>query len=154
MDNSHNRLKEYLESKGVEFKHLIFDKSCHSVKEAAIASNEDEDNFVKNVCMSDNSGNLIVAIVLGNRRSSTKRVVKALGVDNIKVATPEFIEQKSGYKIGGVPSFGFDAIFLVDNEVVQKEYILTGGGSEFALVKINTKDLIELNKAKVCRVRK
>ena len=154
MDNSHNGLKEYLKSSGVEFEHLVFDKSCHSVKEASMASNEKEENFVKNVCMSDESGNLIVAIVLGNRRASTKRVAKALGVDKIKVATPEFIEQKSGYKIGGVPSFGFDAVFIVDNEVVQKEYILTGGGSEFALVKIDTKDLITLNNAKVCRVRK
>ena len=154
MDISHNRLKEYLANKGVKFEHLVFDKSCHSVKEASIASGEKEENFVKNVCMSDDSGNLIVAIVLGNRRASTKRVAKALGVDSVKVATPEFIEQKSGYKIGGVPSFGFDAIFLVDNEVMQKEYILTGGGSEFALVKINTKDLIALNSAKVCRVRK
>ena len=154
MYNSYEKLKEYLESRGVKFEHLVFDKSCHSVKEASIASGEKEESFVKNVCMSDDSGNLIVAIVLGNRRASTKRVAKALGVDSVKVATPEFIEQKSGYKIGGVPSFGFDAIFLVDNEVIQKEYILTGGGSEFALVKIDTKDLIALNNAKVCRVRK
>ena len=154
MDNPYNRLKAYLKSRGVEFEHLIFDKSCHSVKEASIASGEKEENFVKNVCMSDESGNLIVAIVLGDRRASTKRVAKVLGIDSVKVATPEFIEQKSGYKIGGVPSFGFDAIFLLDNEVVQKEYILTGGGSEFALVKIDTKNLITLNSAKVCRVRK
>lgn len=46
---------------------------------------------MKNICMINSNGQLIVAIVKGEDRVSTKRVAKALKIEILKVATPEEI---------------------------------------------------------------
>ena len=150
----HIKIKQFLDKRTVNFQHVIYDKSCHSIEEAVLASGESKENFVKNVCMIDNNENLIVAIVLGQHRASTSRVSKALGIDRPRLASLEEVFLKIGYPAGGVPSFGYNAIFLIDDKVMEKDYIITGGGSEYALIKIKTKDLIAVNNGKVARIRK
>ncbi len=154
IDFYHSKIKRFLDEKLVEYKHEVFDMLCHTVNEAAIAINESKDNFVKNICMIDKSGNLIVTIVSGDDRSSTKRVAKALGIDRPRLANSKEILEKTGFIAGGVPSFSYDAIYLLDEKILTKEYIITGGGSEYSLIKIRVKDMLKLNSAKICRVRK
>jgi len=154
IDFYHNKVNQWLESYDIKFKHMIFDKSCHSVEEAVISSGEPIEFIVKSICMIDDNNNLIVAIVSGNDRASTSRVVKALNIDKPRVAHLNEVLEKTGFPAGGVPSFSYNAIFVVDSKVSEKEYVLTGGGSEFSLIKIRVLDLIELNNANIARIRK
>ena len=66
----------------------------------------------------------------------------------------EEILKKTGYPCGGTPSFGYNAEFLIDPKVMEKEIVYTGGGSENSLVKILTKELQKSNNGKIVRVRK
>ena len=91
MDRYAQELKNYIISGSIEADHLVFQQSCHSVEEAAQAAQVKPEDFVKNICLIDADGNLIVAIVKGEDRVSTKRVGKALGIAPPKVATPEQI---------------------------------------------------------------
>jgi len=150
----HQKLKAFMENNNVSGKHLVFIETCHSVEQAAKASGQKIDNFVKNICMIDVLGRLIVAIVKGKDRASTSRVATALGIERPRLATPEEILERTGFPCGGTPSFGFEAIFLVDHNIIDMDNIVTGGGSEYSLVVISTKELLELNQAKICRIRK
>lgn len=148
------KLSEYIKKSNVICEHLIFNKSCHSVKEASETAGADIDDFVKNICLVDTGGKLIVAIVKGQDRVSTKKLAKVLNIERPKTANPETIIEKTGYPIGGVPSFGYEAIFLIDERVMEKEAVYSGGGSPNALVKIGSKKLLEANKGIVARIRK
>ena len=150
----YTKLKNFMDSMSVEYQHIVYETSCHSVDDAVLASGEDKDTIVKSVCMIDNNGDLIVAIVSGNSRASTSRVSKALGIDRPRLATAEEVLVKTGYPAGGVPSFSYPAVYLVDENVMEKEFVITGGGSEFALIKIKSQDLLTINNGKVARVRK
>lgn len=154
MKTYEDKLSAYLASQIPSAEHLVFEQSCHSVAEAAEAANASPDELVKNVCMVDSDNNLIVAIVRGADRVSTSRVGKALGVERPRMATLEEVLEKTTYPCGGVPSFGYSAVFLVDPRVTELESVLSGGGSERALVRVNTKDLLQANNAQVVRVRK
>ncbi|MEW9502460.1 YbaK/EbsC family protein [Jeotgalibacillus marinus] len=70
------------------------------------------------------------------------------------LANEEQVLNGTGYPAGGVPSFGFDAVFLIDPKVIELEYVYTGGGSPNSLVKVNVKELLEINNGIVVRVRK
>jgi len=153
-DHYHRKLMDWLDTKSVEYEHRIFENSCHSVREAAEASGEPMEAFVKNVCMVDAASGLIVAIVSGGDRASTSRVAKALGIDRPRLATAQEIVEKTGYVPGGVPSFSYPARFLIDPKVAEREYVLTGGGTEYALVKIRVEDIVALSGAEIVRVRK
>ena len=148
------KIKEYLNETKINAQHLILDESCHSVEEAAKAVNAYKEEFVKNICMMDQNGNLIVAIVKGEDRASTSRVSKALNIARPRLATENEVLEGTGYPAGGVPSFGYRAEFLIDPRVTELTYVFTGGGSPNSLVKITVEDLLKVNKGLVVRIRK
>jgi prolyl-tRNA editing enzyme YbaK/EbsC (Cys-tRNA(Pro) deacylase) len=154
MNEFEETLKAFIEDNGINCEHLHFEQSCHSVEEATRAAKAKREDFIKNICLIDSQGNLIVAIVKGENRASTSRVAKALNVERPRIATPEEILEKTGYPCGGVPSFGYQAIFLLDPRVLEKELVYTSGGSENSLVKISPKELQKANKGQLVRVRK
>ncbi len=148
------KLRAFIADNSIEGEQLIFQRSCHSVEDAAKAANAKVEDLVKNICMIDSEGNLIVAIVKGEDRASTSRVGKALGIERPRLATPEEILQKTGYPCGGTPSFGYRATFLIDPKVLDNPMVLTGGGSESSLVRIAPTALQRANNGEVVRVRK
>lgn len=154
MKEFEDKLKQYLLKNSINAEQYIFKDTCHSVEEAASAANASPKEFVKNICMIDNDGNLIVAIVKGEDRASTSRVAKALNIEIPRIATPEEILDKTEYICGGVPSFGYEAIFLIDPKVMEIEFVYTGGGSPYSLTKISTRVLQQINKGQIVRVRK
>ncbi|RAP23909.1 hypothetical protein C2W64_02985 [Brevibacillus laterosporus] len=148
------KIKEYLHSTNADAEHFILNQSCHTVQDAAKAVNVSINDVVKNICMIDQNGNVIVAIVRGEDRASTSRVSKALHIERPRLADEKEVLEGTGYPAGGVPSFGFDATFLIDPRVMELNYVFTGGGSPHSLVKMKVEDLLKLNRGKNVRVRK
>ena len=153
MDYS-SKLKEYINSNGLKAQLLEFNESSHTVEDAAKAVNCTPEEIVKNICMVGETDKLIVAIAKGEDRVSRSRVGKALDIKRPRLADADEILQKTGYPIGGVPSFGFDAIFLIDPKVTELDYVYSGGGTPNSLVKINVNELLEINDGTVVRIRK
>ncbi|MEL7316575.1 MAG: hypothetical protein AAFN08_16790, partial [Cyanobacteria bacterium J06559_3] len=65
MNPYEQKLQQFLSENGVQAEHLSFDCSCHSVEEAAAAAEASIDDLVKNICMVNSEGKIIVAIVKG-----------------------------------------------------------------------------------------
>ena len=61
---------------------------------------------------------------------------------------------KTGYPIGGTPPFGYEATFLIDTKVMEKDIVYVGGGAPNALVKISPKEIQRVNNGVVTGVRK
>ncbi len=154
MKQYEEKLKQYIVDHGLAAEQLIFAQSCHTVKEAADAVGASPEDLVKNICMIDDHDQIIVAIVKGEDRASTSRVGKALQIAKPRIAGEDEVLQKTGFPAGGVPSFGFEATFLLDPKVLEKEIIYTGGGSDHSLVRIASGELQKANRALVVRVRR
>ncbi len=154
MNAYEDKLKQFIAAGSIEAEHLSFEQSCHSVAEAAAVVGTRPENFVKNICMTDTQGQVIVAIVKGEDRASTSRVAKVLQTERVRTMTPDEMLTKTGYPCGGTPSFGFAATFLIDPRVMQKDEVYTGGGSETALVRVSPQALLRANGGRVVRVRR
>lgn len=153
MDTHEQRLQAYIQEQHIQAEHLSFDQPCHSVAEAARAVNASPQELVKNICLVDGDDQLITAIVKGEDRVSVSRIAKALQKDGLRMATPEEILERTGYPCGGTPSFGYQATFLIDPKVMEREVVFTGGGSETSLVKISTEELVRANQGTILRIR-
>lgn len=153
MHSYEEKLKKFILTNNILAEHLTFKQSCHSVEEAAETANVSPQDFVKNICMIDEQGNLIVAIVKGEDRASGSRIAKALNMNRPRMATPEEILERTGYPCGGTPSFSYKAIFLIDPRVMEMETVYTGGGSENSLVKIPSIELQKANQGQIVRIR-
>ena len=154
MDTSEERLQAYIQEEQIQAEHLSLDQPCHSVAEAARAVNASPQELVKNICLLDSDGQLITAIVKGEDPVSVSRITKALQREGLRLATPEEILEKTGYPCGGTPSFGYQAMFLIDPKVMEREIVFTGGGSETSLIKITTEELVRANQGRILRIRK
>ena len=154
MNAYEHKLKQFIAGGDIEAEHLSFEQSCHSVAEAAAVVGTSPENFVKNICMTDAQGQVIVAIVKGEDRASTSRVAKVLQTEQVRTMTPDEMLTKTGYPCGGTPSFGFAATFLIDPRVMQKDEVYTGGGSETALVRVSPQALLQANGGRVVRIRR
>ena len=128
--------------------------STHSVEEAAMATNASPEDFVKNICLMSESLGLIVAIVKGENRVSTKKVAKILEIARPETASIDEILQFTGYPIGGVPSFGYEAVILIDEKVMEKDFVYTGGGTANSLVKISTLELLRASGGRIVNISK
>ena len=154
MNAYEDKLKQFNAAGGIEAEHFSFEQSCHSVAEAAAVVGTSPENLVKNICMTDAQGRVIVAIVKGEDRASTSRVAKALQTEQVRTMRPDEMLARTGYPCGGTPSFGFAATFLVDPRVMQKDAVYTGGGSETSLVRVSPDALLQANRGRVARIRK
>ena len=154
MNSYEKRLRTYIEEQHIQAEHLSLNQPCHTVAEAARAVNATPEDLVKNICLVDTSGHLITAIVKGEDRVSTSRIAKTLAKDTLRLAAPEEILEKTGYPCGGTPSFGYQATFLIDPRVMEREIVFTGGGSETSLVKIRTEELVRANQGTIVPIRK
>jgi prolyl-tRNA editing enzyme YbaK/EbsC (Cys-tRNA(Pro) deacylase) len=154
MQHYEKKIKEYMNEKNIQAEHLSFMTSCHSVEDAASTVDASPEDFVKNICLMDAEKNLIVAIVKGEDRVSTKKIGKILDIERPIIATPQEILKKTGYICGGVPSFGYTATFLIDIRVMDKEMIFSGGGSENSLIRLSPIELQKANQGRIVRIRK
>jgi len=154
MDIYEKRLCAYMQEQRIQAEHLSLNQPCHSVAEAALAVHATPEDLVKNICFVDTSGHLITAIVKGEDRVSISHMAKILDRGALRLATPEEILEKTGYPCGGTPSFGYQATFLIDPRVMEREVVFTGGGSETSLVKIRTEELVRANQGSIVRIRK
>jgi prolyl-tRNA editing enzyme YbaK/EbsC (Cys-tRNA(Pro) deacylase) len=153
MSEYENKLRKYINENNIQAEILKFKKTTHSVADAAAAVGAEPEDFVKSICMIGPEEELIVAIVKGEHRASTSRVAKALGIERPRIAKPEEMIEKSGYPAGGTPAFGYEAIFLMDSKVLEKDAVYSGGGSEQSLVLMSPKEILRANGAMIARVR-
>ncbi len=147
-----DKLRKYMGGNGIDGEFLVFDASCHSVEDAAQALGTSPDSIVKNICLVGQD-KFIVAILKGTDRVDRTQVAQILGLKKVKTAAPQEILARSGYPCGGVPSFGFNACFLIDPLVMEMDFVYTGGGSTTSLIKILPGEILRANRGTVVRIR-
>ena len=70
------------------------------------------------------------------------------------MATPDEMLERTGYPCGGTPPFGFEATFLIDPRVLEREIVYAGGGSESALIRLSPREMQRVNGGTLVRVRR
>ncbi|HPR41508.1 MAG TPA: YbaK/EbsC family protein [Candidatus Methanofastidiosa archaeon] len=148
-----SKISDYIRENGVDCELREFPDSCHSVQEACKAADATPEEFVKSVCFISD-GQLLVGIVGGNDRASTKRMARLLERDEVRLATQNEVMAMTGFPAGGVPPFGYDAVFLIDENVMERRAVWAGGGSDRALIKIRPQEIKRITDANVVRIRK
>lgn len=91
---------------------------------------------------------LVVAQRRGDSAIDSKKLRKLLGVERLSLASKEDLDVL-GLTPGLVPPLGYDLQFYMDRKVLENEEVYTGSGDALFALRINPKDLVQLNKAVV-----
>lgn len=137
------RIKNWLDKRQVNAEFLGFDQSVHSVAEAVAVSGYPENRFTKSIVMVDADNQPIIAVVCAEHRASTDRVRKAMGLaDRPAIASPDQTEALLNQQTGGNTPLNADqALILIDPKVLEKDWVIVGGGDNRHLVKIKLETL-------------
>lgn len=150
------KIKDWLHKNNVEAELLKFEKSVHSVEEAVAVSGYPIEKITKSIVMITAADNVVIALVPAEFRASTERVRKFLKLEQRpRIANMEDIERLTGQKAGGNSPFNLPkAIILMDPKLLEKDWVLTGGGDDRHLVKISLEELKRVVPFREARVRK
>ena len=127
---------------GLWHRFIEFDESVKTVEQAA--KKVQAEKIAKTIVMVDANGEPLVAIVQALSKISYRKLKGLLSVRDVRLANAQEVLEYSGYPVGGVPPFNKIKRILLDQQVLQKETAIVGGGDVNKLVEIRTKDIVTI----------
>lgn len=96
----------------------------------------------KNLVLRGKSGNYYVMVSEEGVRFN-RSFMKELVGEKLTLATPEELNEKTGYVVGCAASFGYDedVTIVVDENIFRNEFFICSGGNPTSSIVIRTEDL-------------
>lgn len=96
----------------------------------------------------------ILVIASGPNRVNEKRI-EALISEPLAKADANFVRQKTGFVIGGVPPIGHleKMVVFIDEDLLQYEEIWAAAGSPNAVFKLTPSDLIKMTEGHIVPIK-
>ena len=145
------KCKDYIQQNGIAAEQVFFTGTVRTAKEAADMLGIPLDQIVKTVVLYVH-GKFIACILRGSDKVDFAKVRKMMDSGDVRIATRDEVLSATGYPVGGVPPFGYDLPFYIDNGVMTLPVCYAGGGSDQALVKMTPNELIKATKAVVVSI--
>ena len=83
------------------------------------------------------------SLVLSGSRGKIdfEKIADILSCSKVKLATPKEVQKITGYEVGAVPLVGLDLPYIVDNRLLNYDFIYGGTGHPTITLKIEPKAL-------------
>ena len=140
---SARRVQEALAARGFGFDVREFPESTRTSEEAAAAIGCAVAQIAKSlVFRAAQSGRPVLIIASGSNRVDEKKAAALLG-EKIKRADPDFVRDKTGFAIGGVPPVGHrePPAVLIDEDLLGHDEIWAAAGTPNAVFRLKPADL-------------
>jgi prolyl-tRNA editing enzyme YbaK/EbsC (Cys-tRNA(Pro) deacylase) len=140
---------------GPDFQVLEFEASTRTSQEAAAAIGCTVGEIAKALIFKSAEGRAVLVIASGVNRVDEKKVQTLLG-QRISRADADFVRDRTGFAIGGVPPVGHASrpVVLIDRDLERFPYVWAAGGTPNAVFRIAPADLIRLTQGRVVDVAK
>jgi len=129
---------------------LELNSPVRTVEQACKATGVSPSLIIKSMLLISEKEGAILVIVDGESRVDLEKLGKRFGKS--RLATPREVKEITGYEVGEVPPIGLPIKTIVDRKVVEKSYIIGGGGAINRLIKIDPRKILEVQRAEVMDV--
>lgn len=146
-------LAGYLKDAGVWHRFLDKPETIHTA-DASRATGIELSRITKNLVCETLDGRYALLVVPGDRRVSLRKAAQVLNARNVKLLGFNEAEAISGYPPGGTPSLHHKTTMsvVVEENLLNHETILCGGGSRDKILELKTEDLLRLTQATVADI--
>jgi prolyl-tRNA editing enzyme YbaK/EbsC (Cys-tRNA(Pro) deacylase) len=143
---SAQRVQDFLTSYGSEYLVKELPGSTRTARDAAKAIGCEVAQIAKSLIFRDeDSGNPVLIIASGTNRVSLTKVQQATGL-KIGKADAEFVRERIGYAIGGVPPVAYnnDVVTILDPDLKKYQTIWAAAGTPNAVFELKPDELDRL----------
>jgi prolyl-tRNA editing enzyme YbaK/EbsC (Cys-tRNA(Pro) deacylase) len=154
LSKSAQKVQAALASHGLDGQVLELPASTKTSEEAADAVGCDVGQIAKAlVFMGKKTGKPFLVIASGANRVNEKRL-KDLVSEPVRMAKPEFVREKTGFAIGGVPPISHTQPIqtFIDRDLFEQEEIWAAAGTPHALFKLTPMELKRITRGEVTAV--
>jgi len=141
-------IKEIAKALGAEI--LCIGRPVKTVEQATREAGVERRQVIKSLVIISESGPLLV-IVDGESRVSMAKLEAKFG--GCRFASPREVRELTGYEVGGVPPIGVPLRTIMDQRVLENEYVIGGGGAIDRLLRIRPERILEYQQAEMMDVR-
>jgi Cys-tRNA(Pro)/Cys-tRNA(Cys) deacylase len=151
-----NNVTRFLESKKFAFTAFELPAEKLGARETARRLNVPLSQVFKTiVILREKSGKPILAVIPGDCQANLKAIAVAINEKKVRLPTQREAEQITGLQAGGISPLalinkGFQV--LVDKRAEQYEFIHISGGQRGLNIRLPTKSLIELTRARLVEI--
>jgi len=152
---STRRVQAALEARGFDFKVHQFPESTRTSAEAAAAVGCGLGQIAKSlVFRAAESNRSVLVIASGPNRVDTRKIAALLG-EKIARADADFVRERTGFAIGGVPPVGHaqPPVVYIDSDLLAYPEIWSAAGTPNAVFPLAPADLVALTGGRVADIK-
>ena len=150
LKQSAQRVQDFLATHGSNYLVKELPGSTRTARDAAEAIGCEVAQIAKSLIFRDeDSGTPVLIIASGTNRVSLPRVEEATGI-KIGKADAEFVKERVGYAIGGVPpvAHNSDVVTILDPDLKKYQTIWAAAGTPNAVFELKPHELDRLTKGR------
>ena len=150
-----NRVREVLEKMGLSSRIIEFSCSTRSSKEAAQAIGCEVGQIVKSLVFEGvYTHRPFFFLASGENRVNEKQIESLVG-EPICKGDAQFVREKTGFAIGGVPPLGHKEKIetFIDQDLEKYEEIWAAAGDPYSVFKLSFSELVQLTGGRVVSVK-
>lgn len=154
LSSSAQRVQQALEAHGVDCQVMELPDTTRTAKEAADAIGCRVDQIVKSLIFkARQSKRPVLVIASGGNRVNEKRIGQLLG-EKIAKADADFVREKTGFVIGGVPPLAHETKpeTFIDEALLANDEIWAAAGTPFAVFRLTPDDLLTITDGQVTSI--
>ena len=150
---SRERVRSYLETRGLADGLFEFEQSTKTAQQAADAMGCELGQIVKSLVFVVD-GRPVLALVAGDRRGDTDAIAALVGGKEARFADADTVRSATGYAIGGVSPFDLpdDLPIFADSSLARFEIVYPAAGTPTSMVRMPLAALLELSGAQMADV--
>jgi prolyl-tRNA editing enzyme YbaK/EbsC (Cys-tRNA(Pro) deacylase) len=149
------KVERALKDQGFECRIVQLDESTRTASDAAFAVSCDVGQIVKSLIFKgQNSEKPFLVVASGANRVNVKTIEEKVG-EPVKMAKPDFVKEKTGFVIGGVPPLGHKEkiVTFIDSDLLGYKAIWAAAGNSNSLFSMTPEDLKKMTGGVVITIR-
>lgn len=149
-------VRSFLKQHGLQDEIVELTDSARTAQLAADAIGTSVAQIVKSLIFKGaHSAEPVLVLASGINRVDEKKIAKIIG-EPIEKADADFVREKTGFAIGGVPPFAHLTVMktIIDEDLLQFEDIWSAAGHPHAVVRLLPQQLLEICAGEKADVKK
>jgi prolyl-tRNA editing enzyme YbaK/EbsC (Cys-tRNA(Pro) deacylase) len=154
LPSSAQKVQAALDSLGLSLQVVSLPASTRTSAEAAQAVGCQVGQIAKSIVFrGQNSHRPVLVIASGSNRVNEKKIAAVLG-EPLAKADADFVRQRTGFVIGGVPPLGHVERLetFLDEDLLQHEQIWAAAGTPYAVFRLAPADLLKMTGGRVMSI--
>jgi prolyl-tRNA editing enzyme YbaK/EbsC (Cys-tRNA(Pro) deacylase) len=149
------RVREGLEKLGFEARIVELERTARSAAEAADALGVRVEQIVKSLVLRGRETGDPVLVLAGGANRVNEERISDLVSEPVEMAGANYVREKTGFSIGGVPPVGHAARLMtfVDEDLLGEEEVWAAAGHTHVVFGLEPADLVKITGGRVVAVK-